>query len=126
MEKTKNTRLNVNKNSNPKPCAGFTSSCSAVTPSLTGFLMLYGTLAEVIAEPVIPIMNFCLLNHLLLIKKSYTRMEAITAISFLKLFHKSFSTRTKRHCKRNEAYQGGNQRKSLQQRLRTSIDQTQK
>ena len=54
--------------------------------------MLYGTLAEVIAEPVIPIMNFCLLNHLLLIKKSYTRMEAITAISFLKLFHKSFST----------------------------------
>ena len=57
MEKTKNTRLNVNKSSNPKPCAGSTPSSSAVTPSLTGPLILYGTLAEVIAEPAIPIMN---------------------------------------------------------------------
>ena len=40
-------------------------------------------------------------------------MEAITATSFLKLFHKLFSTRTKRHCKRNEAYQGGKSKKVI-------------
>ena len=67
MEKTKNARLNVNKSSNPKPCAGSTPPASAVTPSLTEFLISYGTLAVVIAEPTIPIMNFGFLNQLPLI-----------------------------------------------------------
>ena len=67
MEKTKNTKLNVNKSSNPKPCAGSTPTASAVTPSLTGLLISYGTLAVVMAEPTIPIMNFGFLNQLLFI-----------------------------------------------------------